>query len=98
MLTLNPGKPALIRLLSMLAALAVSLGAVAQTSRVPLPDMGNSASTILSDREEAEYAREMIRQLRFYDLLIEDPQILAYFEDMGFRLVSRSDRPEHVFT
>lgn len=91
-------RPGLPKLLLLSAVLLFSTSAGAQTSRVPLPDMGNSASTILSDREEAEYAREMIRQLRHYDLLIEDPQVLAYFEDMGFRLVSRSDRPEQVFT
>ncbi len=70
----------------------------AQSSRVPLPDMGNSASTILSDREEEEYAKGLIRQLHAYELLVDDPLVTAYFDDMGFRLVSHSDRPDKLFT
>jgi predicted Zn-dependent protease len=77
---------------------AVSPGSVAQSSRIPLPDMGNSASTILTEKEEAEYAKAMIRQLRAYELLVEDPQVQAFFADMGFRLVARSDRPDKAFT
>lgn len=77
---------------------AFSLASVAQSNRIPLPDMGNSAATILTEREEAEYAKALIRQLRAYELLVEDPQIQAHFADMGFRLVARSDRPDKAFT
>ena len=77
---------------------AVSLSSVAQTGRVPLPDMGNSASTVLSEKEEAEYAKALIRQMRAYDVLVDDPQIEAFFSDMGFSLVANSDRPDKAFT
>jgi predicted Zn-dependent protease len=97
MVTVKQGKSNMLRLLVALTAMLCALAAGAQSSRVPLPDMGNSASTVLSDREEAEYARELIRQLRHYELLIEDPLIHDYFADMGFRLVSRSNRPDHEF-
>jgi predicted Zn-dependent protease len=75
----------------------VSLAGVAQTSRIPLPDMGNSAANILSEKEEAEYAKALVRQMRAYEALVEDPQIAAFFSDMGFSLVAHSDRPDKAF-
>lgn len=81
-----------------LAVACISLGSAAQsTERIPLPDMGNSASSILSDREEEAYARAMIRQMRAYDVLVDDPLVAAYFESMGFKLVAQSDRPDKSF-
>lgn len=76
----------------------ISTASVAQTERVELPDMGASADTILSRAEEAEYAKALVRQMRAYEVLNEDPFISAYFEDMGFRLASHSDRPDKPFT
>ena len=75
-----------------------SLASVAQTDRLELPDMGASADTILSRAEEAEYAKALVRQMRAYEVLNEDPLISAYFEDMGFRLAANSDRPDKPFT
>jgi len=76
----------------------VSLASVAQTERLELPDMGASADTILSRAEETEYAKALVRQMRAYEVLNEDPLIAAFFEDMGFRLASNSSRPDKSFT
>ena len=76
----------------------VSLSSVAQSGRVNLPELGNSASDVLSHAEEREYAESLIRQLRAYELLVEDPLISGFFSDMGFNLASRSDQPEAAFT
>ncbi len=80
------------------ATLAISYGSVAQNERVALPDMGASADLILSRKEEEEYAKALVRQMRAYEVLNEDPLISAYFQDMGFRLVAHSDRPDKQFT
>ena len=77
---------------------AISLSSIAQTGRVNLPELGNSASNVLSNAEEREYAESLIRQMRAYELLIEDPLINDFFSDMGFNLVSRSDQPEAAFS
>jgi len=77
---------------------AVSLSSVAQTGRVNLPKLGNSASTVLSHSEEREYAEGLIRQMRAYELLIEDPLINDFFSDMGYNLASHSDQPEAAFS
>jgi predicted Zn-dependent protease len=84
-----------------LTAVMVCLGclpAAAQQNRIDLPDMGASADSVLSRAEEEEYAKALIRQMRAYDVLVDDPLIANFFEDMGFRLASHSDRPDKSFT
>lgn len=88
----------LVRLGLLLATLCTSLASVAQTEQLDLPDMGASAESILSRAEEEEYAKALVRQMRAYEVLNEDPLITAYFEDMGYRLASHSDRPDKPFT
>lgn len=76
----------------------VSLSSVAQTGgRVNLPELGNSANNVLSNVEEREYAESLIRQLRAYELLNEDPLINDFFSDMGYNLAASSDEPEAAF-
>lgn len=75
-----------------------SLSSVAQTGRVNLPELGNSASNVLSNIEEREYAEGLIRQMRAYELLNEDPLISDFFSDMGYNLAASSDQPEAAFT
>lgn len=77
---------------------AVSLSSIAQTGRVHLPELGNSASNVISNSDERKYAESLIRQMRAYELLIEDPLISDFFSDMGFNLASNSDQPKAAFT
>jgi predicted Zn-dependent protease len=88
----------LIQVLMALLVSVVSLSSIAQTGRVNLPELGNSASNILSNSEEKEYAESLIRQMRAYELLVEDPLISAFFSDMGYNLASNSDQPGAAFT
>lgn len=92
------GAGILQRALLCLAILSFSLASVAQTDNVTLPDMGASADSILSRKEEEEYARTLLMQMRAYEVLVEDPQISAFFSDMGYRLVAYSERPDKAFT
>jgi predicted Zn-dependent protease len=86
------------RLLIAVLVSIISLSSIAQTGRVNLPELGNSASNVLSDAEEREYGESLIRQMRAYELLVEDPLITDFFSDMGFNLASNSDQPEAAFT
>ena len=73
------------------------LPAAAQQNRIDLPDMGASADSVLSRAEEEEYAKALVRQMRAYNVLVDDPLIANFFEDMGFRLASHSDRPDKSY-
>ena len=99
----NFKKPArhrhLIQKVSLCLCLAsVSLASVAQVDNVTLPDMGASADSIMSRTEEEDYARALLMQMRAYEAIVEDPQIEAFFSDMGYRLVSYSEKPDKAFT
>lgn len=76
----------------------ISLSSVAQSGRVNLPELGNSASDVLSNVEEREYAESLIRQMRAFELLNEDPLINDFFSHMGYNLAASSDQPEAAFT
>ena len=98
MLSVKFNKKVLSQCLVCLLTLATSLSSVAQNERIDLPDMGASANSIISRAEEAKYAKALVRQMRAYEVLNDDPLISAYFEDMGYRLAANSDRPDKPFT
>ena len=76
---------------------AFSLSVAAQQS-VRLPDMGSTTTRVLSPEQEQNFARDFERFLRANNLLIEDPLIRDYFNDMGFRMVSFSSRSTAPFS
>lgn len=85
------------RFLLILAIAATSTLASAQ-DELKLPDFGSSAGGVLSPDEERRYGESMLRELRSYDAVIDDPLIADFVEGLGWRLVSVSERPEQPFT
>lgn len=77
MLTLTAGLPA----------------ALAQNEDIRLPDFGSSAGVALSRQDEQAYASELMRQLRHYQLVVEDPLLMEYLDTLAFRLVEAANRP-----
>ncbi len=69
----------------------------AAQQRVLLPDMGGTSTRVLTPDQEQSFARDFERYMRAHNLLVEDPMIRDYFDDMGFRLVAHSDRPAADF-
>jgi predicted Zn-dependent protease len=60
--------------------------------------MGSSAGELLTPAQERAYGGMMLRQLRGYGLVLDDPLLEAYIQSLGYRLASRSDRPNQAFT
>ncbi len=87
------------RLLAQLALLAaiVSLAGPAGAQSPKLPDMGGTSTRVLSPEDERTFPKDFERFLRASQLLVEDPMIRGYFEDMGYRLVAHSNRPSSGF-
>ncbi len=89
-----------LRYLLLAAALSLSLAPV----RVPaqdgprLPDIGSSAGELLTPAKQAEYGAMMLRELRNYGYLLEDPLLDDWLQSMGNRLGANSDRPEQAYT
>ncbi len=76
-------------------ALAAPL-ASSQESR--LPDIGSSAGELLTPARQAQYGGMMLRELRNYGYLLEDPLITDWLQGVGGRLGSDSDNPQQSYT
>jgi predicted Zn-dependent protease len=62
-----------------------------------LPDLGDSSARMLSTDQEREYSEGLLRQLRNYDLSIDDPELVEYLETLAYRLVQGGARTETRF-
>ena len=83
-------------LMSVWVSSILSGHAIAQDA-VQLPEMGSTTTRVLSPEEERTFARDIERYFRANRMLVEDPFIVDYIEDMSFRLVSYSTRNQADF-
>ncbi|MBD8872110.1 M48 family metalloprotease [Rhodanobacter sp. DHB23] len=78
----------------LLAGLAFTAGAQ-DNSR--LPDLGSSADALISPQEAQDYGAAMLRQMRALDMVVDDPLLDDYVNDLGFRLVAACAKPRDHF-
>ncbi|KRG43502.1 peptidase [Stenotrophomonas pictorum JCM 9942] len=76
-------------------ALATPPGAAQDTK---LPDIGSSAGELLTPARQAEYGGMMLRELRNYGYLLDDPLIDDWLQGMGTGLGANSAQPRQPFT
>jgi predicted Zn-dependent protease len=101
-------RPLLITLLS--ALLAVTSVAFAAEPPVPgarvltsptagsnLPDLGRPTETALSRSDEFRLGAMVAKELRDQNVLIEDPEVSEYINDIGIRLASQSEMGGEYF-
>ncbi len=62
-----------------------------------LPDLGSSANALISPQEAQDYGASMLRQMRALDMVVDDPLLDDYINDLGYRLVASSDKPKEHF-
>ena len=86
-------RPPILALL--LAGITFAAGA---QNRVRLPDLGSSADALLSPQEASHYGASMLHQMRGMHLVLDDPQVRQYLNDVGYRLVAASSDPKQKFT
>ncbi|PZQ28191.1 MAG: peptidase [Stenotrophomonas acidaminiphila] len=70
--------------------------ASSQESR--LPDIGSSAGELLTPARQAQYGGMMLRELRNYGYLLEDPLVTDWLQGVGGRLGADSDNPQQPYT
>jgi predicted Zn-dependent protease len=89
-----------LRYLLLAAALSLTLVPMRAPAQddARLPDIGSSAGELLTPAKQAEYGAMMLRELRNYGYLLEDPLLDDWLQGMGNRLGSSSDRPEQPYT
>lgn len=87
--------PLLTRLLSVAVAATLSLQSIA----AQLPDLGDTASGILSPALEKKIGEEALASYRFEDPgYIDDPELEAYFDSLGSRLTATGATGDRNFT
>ena len=85
-----------LRLLTVLASTTFTCAAGAQED-VRLPDLGSSANALISPQEAQDYGAAMLRQMRALHMVLDDPLLDDYINDLGHRLSSNSDKPKDHF-
>lgn len=83
-------------LLATALTLAIALPVAAQDTK--LPDIGSSAGELLTPARQAEYGGMMLRELRNYGYLLDDPLIDDWLQTMGSGLGANSAQPQQTFT
>ncbi|WP_176429862.1 MULTISPECIES: M48 family metalloprotease [Stenotrophomonas] len=87
-----------LRPLLLTAALTLALAAPLAQAQEKLPDIGSSAGELLTPARQAEYGAMMLRELRNYGYLLDDPLVNDWLQTMGTRLGSNSDQPRQPYT
>lgn len=86
-----------LRLLTTVIAAGLAFAAGAQQD-IRLPDLGSSANALISPQEAQDYGASMLRQMRALDMVVDDPLLDDYINDLGYRLVAGSDKPKEHFS
>jgi beta-barrel assembly-enhancing protease len=79
------------------AALTCAAGASQAQQDVRLPDLGSSADALVSPQEAKDYGASMLRQMRALDMVVDDPLLDDYINDLGYRLAAASSKPKDHF-
>ncbi len=81
-----------------LSAAAAFLTVSAGVAEVNLPDIDSPADATLSRNTEAKIGRSIMAQIRGSGVLVEDPQITEYINDIGHRISAHANDGDHKFT
>jgi len=84
----------IVLLALVLAAPAPPLGAA---DPIELPDLGDASAAVISPAQERKLGEEFMRQARRSLAFVNDPEIAAYLDELGGRLVAHSDDPDTDF-
>jgi beta-barrel assembly-enhancing protease len=84
------------RLLAALITAGLAFAAPAQDD-IRLPDLGSSANALISPQEAQDYGASMLRQMRALNMVLDDPLLDDYINDLGYRLVANCDKPKDHF-
>ena len=87
-----------MRLLLLSAAFTLALAAPLAQAQDSLPDIGSSAGELLTPARQAEYGGMMLRELRNYGYLLDDPLVNDWLQTLGTRLGANSAQPRQSYT
>ncbi|MDA0705635.1 MAG: M48 family metalloprotease [Proteobacteria bacterium] len=74
------------------------LAAAASADDIQLPDMGSPADAILSKSTEAQIGRAIMRDIRNSGMIVEDPQVAEYINEIGHRIAVQANDGDYSFS
>ncbi len=83
--------------LLLLTTLVVFAGG-ASADDIKIPDMGSPADALLNKSQEAQIGRAIMRSIRSSGMVVEDPQVTEYINDVGHRIAAQTNQGDHDFT
>jgi len=86
------------RTLLLLATITVVFTSGAGADDIRLPDMGSPADAILTKNTESQIGRAIMRDIRRSGMVVEDPQITEYINEIGHRIAAQTNDGEQDFT
>ncbi len=70
----------------------------ARADDIKIPDMGSPADALLNKSQEAQIGRAIMRSIRSSGMVVEDPQVTEYINDVGHRIAAQTNQGDHEFT
>ncbi len=86
------------RLILSTAAATLVFVSGAGADEIKLPDMGSPADAILSQNDEAQIGRAIMRDIRASGQLVEDPLVNEYINEIGSRVAAQTNDDGIDFT
>lgn len=81
------------RALAGLLACALSLPAAAPRAQTNLPQLGDESANLLTPQMERRIGLQYYRELRASPDYLDDPEVTAYVQELGERLIAASPEP-----
>jgi predicted Zn-dependent protease len=81
-----------------LSTAALLFMSAADAGDIKLPDMGSPADAVLSKSEEAQIGRAIMAQLRGSGMVVEDPIVTEYINEVGSRIAAQTNDGSQKFT
>lgn len=82
----------------LIAVLCVLAAGAAPAQRLQLPDFGDSSAAVFSGLDDARLGEAFLREVRASSDALEDAEVQAYVDRLGYRLVQASDAGARSFT
>ncbi len=79
------------------ACLSVAWAAGPSAAEQELPDLGSPATAAVSLEEEYQVGQMWARQMRAQGLVLEDPEVSDYIQEIGHSLSSHAEEGQHQF-
>lgn len=86
------------KLIALATAGTLAFAPAAWSQEIKLPDIGSPADAVLSKSQEAQIGRAIMHQIRQSGVLVDDPLVNEYINDIGHRVAAHANEAGHTFT